>query len=145
MTHYAFLFGLVLSSTIAGYSADTLASSSCDLGTLDGVYLFHLEGSQNGQAYAESGTETYDGKGNIVGDETDSEHRTNEHYTGTYTLGADCKGITTYSDGSAYNIYVSPDGDRFVYTETDTQGNVISGSESRVSDKSSLPRGPFEY
>jgi hypothetical protein len=53
----------------------------------------------------------------------------------TYTVSADCIGTASYPDGQKATSFISPDGNRFVYTITAAPGSqptALSGSEVRV-------------
>lgn len=60
-----------------------------------------------------------------------------EEDKGRYSVNADCSGKITYSNGESNAIFVSPQGDRFVYVVTavaDKGVNAISGVEVRVAN-----------
>ena len=106
----------------------------CSDATLKGTYLYHHTGILEGQPYAESGREVYDGAGGIV-----LSFRGSDGAKGTerarYRVNADCTAKATYPDGQAAESFVSPDGSRFTYTITRARGNKITalaGTEVRV-------------
>ena len=108
--------------------------AACSNATLKGTYLYHHTGILEGQPYAESGREVYDGAGGLV-----LSYRGSDGAGGTerasYRVHADCTAKTTYSDGQAAESFVSPDGSRFTYTITRARGskiNALSGTEVRV-------------
>ncbi len=89
--------------------------------TLKGTYLYNHVGSLEGQPYAESGREVYDGKGGIE--------------KAAYSVRADCIGTTVYADGQAATSFLSPDGRDFTYTITAAPGakpTALAGSERRL-------------
>jgi len=88
----------------------------------------------DGNPYAESGREVYDGKGGIV-----LSYRGSDGSGGvekaTYSVNPDCTATATYPDTQKATSFVSPDGSRFVYTITRGPGvrpTVLSGWEIRV-------------
>jgi len=83
---------------------------------------------------AVSGKITYDGHGNSSVTYTASVNGTiyrGVTATATYTVNPDCTGTYTGSDGSHYDFWVTPDGDRTTWIESDT-GTVVTGSEHRL-------------
>ena len=108
--------------------------AACSNATLKGTYLYHHTGILEGQPYAESGREVYDGAGGLV-----LSYRGSDGAAGTelarYVVHADCTAKTTYADGQAAESFLSPDGSRFTYTITRARGskiNALSGTEVRV-------------
>ena len=118
------------------------ANPDCTLDTLKGTYIFAPQGFQvqDGQQLpiALAGTETFDGKGHVEGQYTQSINGeiSRVTYRGTYTITPDCVGTETVTDStgatSHYDQFVSPDGKEFTFVQTDP-GSVIAGSERRVS------------
>ena len=109
-------------------------SPRCSNATLKGTYLYHHVGILEGQPYAESGREVYDGKGGIV-----LVYRGSDGAGGTekatYSVSTDCIAKTVYADGQTATSFLSPDGRRFTYTITAAPGakpTALSGSELRV-------------
>jgi len=109
-------------------------SSRCNNATLKGTYLYSSVGMLDGNPYAESGREVYDGKGGIV-----LSYRGSDGSGGvekaTYSVNPDCTATATYPDTQKATSFVSPDGSRFVYTITRGPGvrpTVLSGWEIRV-------------
>jgi hypothetical protein len=109
-------------------------SSRCNNATLKGTYLYSSVGMLDGNTYAESGREVYDGKGGIV-----LSYRGSDGSGGvekaTYSVNPDCTATATYPDTQKATSFVSPDGSRFVYTITRGPGvrpTVLSGWEIRV-------------
>jgi hypothetical protein len=117
-----------------GGAFDAAAKDYCSVTTLKGTYTYASQGYYGGEPYAESGMESYNGAGNVVIMYTDSLGRANMGDTATYVIGADCKGTVTYSSGSVYNLYVSPNGDGMTYILTSGDG-VIAGETKRISNK----------
>lgn len=116
-------------------------SASCDAGTLDGTYLFAANGwlTSGGTAipFAFSGHETYSGDGTVHGvltSSADGAIAQGTAFTGTYTVAANCTGslVTTLGGNSShYDLYISPSGDDFTYTQTDS-GVVLGATEHRA-------------
>lgn len=109
-------------------------AARCSNATLKGTYLYNHVGILEGQPYAESGREVYDGKGGIV-----LVYRGSDGAGGiekaTYSVSADCIGKALYADGQAATSFLSPDGGRFTYTITAAPGakpTALAGSELRV-------------
>ena len=120
--------------TLAAGSAASANPPPCSNATLKGTYLYNESGVLNGNPYAESGREVYDGRGGIV-----LSYRGSDGSGGvekaTYSVSADCIGTATYPDGQKATSFISPDGRRFVYTITAAPGSkptALSGSEVRV-------------
>ena len=106
----------------------------CSTKTLKGTYSYNVTGNDGSAPFAESGLETYDGKGNIRGLGSDSSEPNNAPFGGEYNINSDCTGTLDYRDGAIYNIYVKPDGSGFSFLDK-TQGNVLAGEERRISKK----------
>lgn len=108
----------------------------CSNKTLKGTYSYSVQGNstENGgqKPFAEAGMESYDGRGNIKGNGSDSDNPTNSSFSGTYTINPDCTGTLNY-DQTVYNIYVKPNGNAFQFIDT-TTGSVLSGQEIRVNN-----------
>ena len=130
------------SSAGAAPTAVQARSASCSLRTLDGTYIFAANGwlvsGSSTVPFAFSGHEHYDGAGNVQGVLTSSDDGTiaqGTTFTGTYTIGADCTGALTITEGSSafhYDLYIAPSGEDFTYSQTDP-GVVLGATEHRVS------------
>ncbi len=126
---------LALLAAIVGPPAWADAPSPrCSNATLKGTYLYNHVGILEGQPYAESGREVYDGKGGIVlvFQGSDGAGGTEK---ATYSVSADCIAKAVYADGQTATSFLSPDGRRFTYTITAAPGakpTALSGSELRV-------------
>ena len=117
-------------------------NTPCTLGTLEGTCIFALQGFQvqNGQhiPIANAGMETFDAKGNVQGQYTQSINReiSRATYSGTYAVTPDCVVTYTITDStgaiSHFDEFVSPDGRELTFIATDPSF-IISGSERRVS------------
>lgn len=136
--------GLTLLMIVASVPVEA-GKLSCSNATLKGTYIYNFSGIVKNQQYAEADMDVYDGKGNVVTQDTASNTngvRVTE--TGKYVLNSDCSGKITYSGGEINSIYVNPNGDSLVYVLFDPknpQTDVISGREERVS-KGLLPINP---
>lgn len=107
---------------------------SCSNATLQGTYLYAISGVLNGEPYAETGRELYDGKGGVIVAYQSSDGSAGAQ-KGRYHVGADCIGKARYSDDEVYTTFVSPDGDRIVFTLMPVAGgepSAISGTTWRV-------------
>ena len=109
----------------------------CSLSTLHGRYIFTATGrDKDGNLIAESGWEIYNGDGTMSGKHSLSTNGTivsDRTYTGTYTINSDCSGTLIASDGSHFDQFTGPSGDKFTWIETDP-GFTLSGPEWRVDD-----------
>ena len=112
----------------------TSSQGYCSIRTLKGTYSYTVTGYDQNSPYAESGLETYDGRGNIVGLGSDSADSNNSGFRGTYTVNSDCTGTVDYGDNIVYNIYVRTDGAGFTFLDK-TPGSVLTGDEKKISSK----------
>jgi hypothetical protein len=122
---------------VSALQNNALAASSpsyCSIKTLKGTYSYSVTGYDGNGPFAESGLETYDGKGNIAGLGSDTSDPNNAPFIGSYSLYGDCTGIADYGDNIIYNIYVKPDGSGFTFLDK-TPGSILSGDEKRISKK----------
>lgn len=126
----------------AAPAASQAGSVTCTTGTLHGTYLFTASGflvsGGTSAPFAFSGHERYDGAGGVRGVLTSSDNGTiarGTAFTGTYTVAPDCTGALTVTLGSIsahYDLYISPSGNDFTYTQTDP-GVVLGATETRAS------------
>jgi len=108
--------------------------AGCSTATLKGTYLYNHVGTLDGQPYARSGREMYDGQGGIVLTYSGSDGSGGVERA-TYSVSAECIGAMVYPDGQKATSFISPDGSRFTYTITaapGSKGTALSGSETRV-------------
>jgi hypothetical protein len=123
---------------VAAGGARAADEASCSEATLQGTYLFaydgvRIEGGER-RPFAVAGYEVYDGKGgmrSVVSSSDGGTNRRNVRTPGNYTVAADCTGTVTYDDGTRYDVFVAPDGGRFVFVQTNP-GTVASGTEPRA-------------
>jgi hypothetical protein len=130
---------LVTGSAQASDPTPSAHSSSCDLATLKGTYLFEGNGaSVSGTTTtptAFAGSEHFNGAGAVTGSSTFSSGGTivpRSTFTGSYTLAPDCTGTLTIGTSLHFDIYVAPSGDKFTYVQTDPS-SVSAATETRVS------------
>jgi hypothetical protein len=121
------LYGLY-SDKGAGSLSLTPSTQKCTVGTLNGVYMFQLNGSQQGPfgwlQYTDSGQFQADGKGNIT--VMDSGNSGGSVFSGrrfpiVYTVNDDCSGAFAFGS-NAMDIQVSLDGKaiNMVFTKPST-------------------------
>jgi hypothetical protein len=130
---------LVTGSAQASDPTEPAHSSSCDLATLQGTYLFEGTGASvsgtTSTPTAFAGSEHFNGAGAVTGSSTFSSGGTifpRSAFTGTYTLTAGCTGTLTIGTTLHFDIYAAPSGNRFTYVQTDP-GSVSATTETRVS------------
>ena len=123
-------------SAHADKGGDNGSGNTCKKSTLKGVYVFHSSGVVGGNAYAESGNESFDGRGHVVGHVVDSTDAHGE-LIGTYVINPDCSGTITYTSPEPLeeDIHLGPKGDFFTYIDHHPgTGEVVSGEETRQSN-----------
>lgn len=116
-----------------------LIFGSCALGSLNGRYVFAVEGRFGETRVTQAGFEVYYGDGTMEGVYSKSENGAisrNIPYTGTYTVNSDCTGTLTTTDiGSGlighFDQFLGPKGDEFSWIQTDP-GTGLAGFERRV-------------
>ena len=123
-------------SSFAGFNDYFHRTNPCSDASLKGTYTYTEVGKDvNGNAFAESGIETYDGKG-VMENKSFNTGGGSSLSTGSYSINADCTGTAVFSDESSFNIYVSPYGDSFTFVQTSPSTPnkpLASGEEKRVS------------
>ena len=108
---------------------------TCKTSTLKGLYVYHSTGVMDGNAFAESGNEVFDGKGNVTGSSVDSAD-SHGQLVGTYVINPDCTGTISYTLPVPLeeDIHLGPKGDTFTYIDHHpNSGQVVSGVETRQS------------
>ena len=116
-----------------GYAEDENASEAkCSEATLHGTYLFADDGfvvkDNEKVPFASSGYEVYDGNGHTKGVATTNVNgkiTSKEHFSGTYTVKADCTGTA----GGAFDLFIAPDGSMFTFVQIKPKSNVTPGFE----------------
>lgn len=130
------LYTVTFSILAAGASAKSFAAppeAYCSLKTLNGSYIYSIQGYRGGKAYASSGLFSFDGAGQIAIIYTSSIERTQLFTTGTYTVNGNCSGSMTLAAGTTVNnFYLSPTGDSFNFVRV-SQDDVIGTEAKRVS------------
>jgi hypothetical protein len=118
------------------------ARAKCSEATLHGTYLGAYDGVVTGGPdkgpFAAAEYQWYDGNGNIEGIYSANFSRNitrKKDFSGTYTVKADCTGTVTFTDGSRYDLFIDPDGNRFTFVQTYPPEVMASGVEQRVTAK----------
>ena len=111
---------------------DEDAGAKCSDATLDGTYLFAINGVDitggDQIPYAGAGYEVFDGNGKVKGvssGNTNGQTFRNDRFSGTYTVKADCTG-TAYGE---LDLFVAPDGSMFTFVQINPKSHVTSGFE----------------
>src|SRR5215218_4957149 len=121
----------------AGYAEDNgdeNAVAKCSKATLDGTYLFAhdgvvTEGPDKGP-FANAGYDVFDGNGKVdtvVSGNANGQITRKAHFSGTYTVKADCTG-TAYGE---LDLFIAPDGSKFTFVQIKPKSSVTSGFELR--------------
>src|SRR5215204_5446685 len=126
-----------------GFANDEKAAGAkCSEATLKGTYLFAQNGVEikgdEQRPVAIAGYEVFDGNGKVKGHASaniNGEITRNEHFSGTYTVNADCTGTATYSDGTRYDQFIAPDGSILTFVLTKPSEGVTSAFELQVTAK----------
>jgi hypothetical protein len=129
----------------SGYAKnENAAKAKCSEATLDGTYLFAedeviLTGNDQ-TPFALAGYEVYNGNGKVRGVQSGNfggEIVRNEHFSGTYTVKADCTATVTYPNGEPfrYDLFAAPDGSKFTLVQVNPSEWVTSGFELRGTAK----------
>ena len=118
--------------------ASSAQAATCSQATLKGTYLYSYTGTvvsgQDRGPFAYSGYDKYDGQGrarSIATSNTNGKIEKRAGYGGTYVVYSNCIGVLKYSDGTAYDVFVAPDGSSLTFTDT-TTGVVSTGTENRM-------------
>lgn len=125
-------------AAMAGAARAADAAPACSNATLSGTYLYSYTGTaltgKDRGPFAYAGYDKYDGQGRVRGIATSSTNGKIDkraRYGGTFAVYSNCTGVLTYTDGTAYDLYVAPDGSAVTFTQT-TSGTVVTGTEHRV-------------
>ena len=107
------------------------AKAKCSKATLKGTYLFAQNGVEikgnDQRPFALAGYDVFDGNGKVKGvasGNSNGEVFRKEHFTGTYTIKANCTGTITFRGGAAASqgdIFIAPDGSKFAFVRTDPE------------------------
>jgi hypothetical protein len=130
------LLALVVLAAALASQAVWAGEGKCPLenATFHGTYVVSGGGTRVGVGPVVAlGEIVSDGKGNTMATYTASVNGTihNVAVSGTYTVNGDCTGISAESDGSHYNLVVTPDGNTVYWIRIDA-GFVTSGTEVRL-------------
>jgi hypothetical protein len=128
-----------------GLANDENASrAKCSEATLKGTYLFAQNGVEikgNDQVpFALAGYDVFDGHGKVRGVSSGNfggEVFRKDHFTGTYSVKANCTGTVTFRGGGAAtqgDVFIAPDGSKFAFVRTDPE-DVAAGIDEQVSAK----------
>ena len=127
----------------AGYAKNENASrAKCSEATLDGTYLFAEDGvllTDNDQVpFALAGYQVYNGNGKVKGVQSGNfgeEIVRNERFSGTYTVRADCTGTLTFEDDTRFDLFIAPDGSKFMFVQTKPSELVAARDNQQVTAK----------
>jgi hypothetical protein len=135
------LVGVGVLAVGAGYAKDEDdAGPKCSEATLHGTYLFAYDGFEikgnDKVPFSLAGYEVRNGNGKVSGvfsANFNGNITRNEPFSGTYTVKADCTGISTFPDGTQFHMFAAPDGSMFTLVQTNPEF-VTSGTAKRVGD-----------
>src|SRR5215216_4998303 len=125
----------------AGYAEDNgdngdenASRAKCSEATLNGTYLFAHDGVKikgNDQLpFANAGYDVFDGNGKVdtvVSSNANGKITRKAHFSGTYTVKADCTGTA----GGEFDLFIAPDGSMFTFVQIKPKSSVTSGFELR--------------
>lgn len=119
---------------LSSASIEESTETSCSLATLTGTYLYSEQGFLGGQPYASGGIFSFNGTGQVTSIFTNSSTREQAPATGNYAVNSNCTGTVTFGTEPTVNIYLSPNGDTFIYVRVTTDDDPVLASEvQRVS------------
>jgi hypothetical protein len=113
--------------------------AKCSVATLHGRYLYAYDGVEGKKQtpFAVAGHQVFNGNGTQHGVSSfnvNGKTFSNQHFSGTYTVKADCTGTIT-TDGSESDMFIAPDGSMFTWVQTKPRKVVTSGFELRGTAK----------
>jgi hypothetical protein len=128
-----------------GFANDeNAAGAKCSEATLEGTYLFAQNGVEikgdEQRPFALAGYDVFDGNGKVRGVSSGNfggEVFRKDHFTGTYSVKANCTGTVTFRDGGAAtqgDVFIAPDGSMFTFVRTNPEF-VSAGIDPQVSAK----------
>jgi len=118
--------------------------NECSPDTLEGLYVFSASGHSliNGVWQPKAVVEyiQFNGDGTLTVPAATVANRAGDGAitrsppggTGTYALGADCKGTLQFTPGPSFDVFASPEGVQFHMIQTNPN-NVIEGTVNRLS------------
>ena len=134
----------LLTTVGAGYAKNEDASrAKCSEATLDGTYVFayngvELKGNNDQRPFALAGYDVYDGNGKVktvFSSNFNGEVSRNETLSGTYSVKADCTGTLTFEDGTRFDLFIAPDGSKFMFVQTKPSELVAARDNQQVTAK----------
>ncbi|WP_370247329.1 hypothetical protein [Nocardioides sp.] len=119
----------------AAERVDDTTQPRCDSATLTGTYLYRARGEYGGRAHVEQGFEVYNGDRVVTNAFRVAGSRLDGRLLGEYQFLDDCHAVVVYENGQVLHQYVSPDGERFNWIQTDgfSAPGYFGGTERRVS------------
>ena len=131
---FAALAALLTAVSFSALAAPAGANSGerCSPKTLQGSYLYMIQGYRDGSPYASSGFLSFDGAGKATVLWTSSVERSQRFTTGTYTLDANCSGSMALDVTTVNHFYIAPSGDTLRFVRVSGDG-VIATEATRVS------------
>ena len=111
---------------------DEDAGAKCSEATLHGTYLVAYQGVEikgdEQLPFADAGYDVFDGNGKVdtvVSSNANGKITRKAHFSGTYTVKADCTGTA----GGEFDLFIAPDGSKFTFVQIKPKSNVTSGFE----------------
>jgi hypothetical protein len=128
----------------SGFADEKNASGAkCSEATLDGTYLLayngvELKGNNDQRPFALAGYDVYDGNGKVktvFSSNFNGEVSRNETLSGTYSVKADCTGTLTFEDDTRFDLFIAPDGSKFMFVQTKPSELVAARDNQQVTAK----------
>jgi hypothetical protein len=128
----------------SGFADEKNASGAkCSKATLKGTYLLayngvELKGNNDQRPFALAGYDVYDGNGKVktvFSSNFNGEVSRNETLSGTYSVKADCTGTLTFEDGTRFDLFIAPDGSKFMFVQTKPSELVAARDNQQVTAK----------
>jgi hypothetical protein len=126
-----------------GFAEEKNASGAkCSEATLEGTYLLAYNGVElkgnDQRPFALAGYDVYDGNGKVktvFSSNFNGEVSRNETLSGTYSVKADCTGTLTFEDGTRFDVFIAPDGSKFMFVQTKPSELVAARDNQQVTAK----------
>jgi hypothetical protein len=123
--------------------AENASRAKCSEATLHGTYLLayngvELKGNNDQRPFALAGYDVYDGNGKVktvFSSNFNGEVSRNETLSGTYSVKADCTGTLTFEDGTRFDVFIAPDGSKFMFVQTKPSELVAARDNQQVTAK----------
>jgi hypothetical protein len=128
----------------SGFADEKNASrAKCSEATLEGTYLLayngvEIKGNNDQRPFALAGYDVYDGNGKVktvFSSNFNGEVTRNETLSGTYSVKADCTGTLTFEDGTRFDVFIAPDGSKFMFVQTKPSELVAARDNQQVTAK----------